>query len=78
MGLWGAAQALAFGIGGFAGTAAIDLTRAIFAADSTAYGVVFVGEAALFLVSALLAIRVGQSITVKSPAQMPAGVGGHV
>ncbi|MEL7256195.1 MAG: PucC family protein, partial [Pseudomonadota bacterium] len=29
MGLWGAAQAVAFGLGGFLGAAAIDATRAV-------------------------------------------------
>jgi BCD family chlorophyll transporter-like MFS transporter len=65
MGLWGAAQAIAFAIGGFAGTVFADLARAAFGAAAPAYGFVFVCEAALFLVSAVLAARL-------SVARLPA------
>jgi BCD family chlorophyll transporter-like MFS transporter len=58
MGLWGAAQAIAFGLGGFVGTLASDFARFILGSASLAYGAVFAGEAALFLVSAVLALRV--------------------
>jgi BCD family chlorophyll transporter-like MFS transporter len=60
MGLWGAAQAIAFGIGGFLGSAASDLTRHLIDAPGPAYAAVFATEAMLFLVSARLAARVGQ------------------
>jgi len=55
MGLWGAAQALGFGLGGFAGTAAVDAARALTASPASAYAAVFAGEAVLFLASAALA-----------------------
>jgi BCD family chlorophyll transporter-like MFS transporter len=55
MGLWGAAQAIAFGGGGFLGTVAVDLTRWLVGSPVTAYGMVFVAEAALFLISVGLA-----------------------
>lgn len=58
MGLWGAAQAIAFGLGGFLGTAAIDATRQVFAEPVVAYATVFAAEGVLFLVSAKLASRV--------------------
>ncbi len=58
MGLWGAAQALAFGAGGLAGTAASDLARTIFGSPATAYAAVFGMEALLFLVAAWLAMGV--------------------
>jgi BCD family chlorophyll transporter-like MFS transporter len=58
MGLWGAAQAIAFGLGGFVGTLASDFARFILGSASLAYGAVFVGEAALFLISSGLALRV--------------------
>jgi BCD family chlorophyll transporter-like MFS transporter len=58
MGLWGAAQAIAFGVGGFAGTLASDVARALLGSPVTAYATVFALEAALFLVSAVLAARV--------------------
>ena len=58
MGMWGAAQALAFGAGGLVGTASVDVARLVFAEPTVAYGAVFVGEAALFLASAVVAVRV--------------------
>ena len=60
MGLWGAAQAVAFGLGGFLGTAASDVAHALLGSPAMAYSVVFTGEAVLFLVAAVLAARVSQ------------------
>jgi MFS transporter, BCD family, chlorophyll transporter len=57
MGIWGAAQAVAFGIGGFFGTAAVDVMRKVVAAPATAYASVFIFEALLFLAAAALALR---------------------
>ena len=58
MGLWGAAQAVAIGFGGFLGTLGIDLTRHLLGSPAHAYGAVFASEAVLFLISAGLAARV--------------------
>jgi BCD family chlorophyll transporter-like MFS transporter len=55
MGLWGAAQAMAFAVGGVVGTGAVDLARALIAAPALAYAAVFGFEALLFIVSARLA-----------------------
>jgi BCD family chlorophyll transporter-like MFS transporter len=55
VGIWGAAQALAFGLGGFAGTVVSDVAHALLGAPVLAYAVVFGLEGFLFLVSALLA-----------------------
>jgi BCD family chlorophyll transporter-like MFS transporter len=60
MGLWGAAQAVAFGLGNIVGTGAADLARWTTTSDAAAYGAVFAAEAALFLASAVLAARVGR------------------
>ncbi len=60
MGLWGAAQAIAFGLGGFTGTLASDLAHRLIASSAHAYAVVFAAEAALFVLSAALAARIGQ------------------
>lgn len=57
MGLWGAAQAVAAGFGGLTGAAAADLLRMV-ARDGSAFGFVFIAEAALFLAAAFLAMRV--------------------
>lgn len=59
MGLWGAAQAIAAGFGGLCGAAAADIMRSMYP-DATAFGTVFIFEAALFLAAALMAMRVMQ------------------
>jgi BCD family chlorophyll transporter-like MFS transporter len=75
MGLWGAAQAVAFALGGFAGTVAVDLTRQVVAAPATAYALVFAAQAILFLVSAGLAARVERT-TAEHRAGPASTVGG--
>ena len=57
MGLWGAAQALAFGMGGLVGTAASDLARWLIGSPALAYASVFALEALLFVFAAALALR---------------------
>lgn len=57
MGLWGAAQAFAAALGGFAGTALVDLLR-LWLDPAPAFGTVFLAEAGLFLLSAVIALRV--------------------
>jgi len=61
MGLWGAAQALAFALGGLTGTLAVDLARWAFGSPTPAYTSVFLGEAVLFILAALLASFVGRT-----------------
>lgn len=56
MGLWGAAQAVAFGTGGFIGTLASDVARYLMPSPALAYATVFAGEALLFIFAAGLAI----------------------
>eukprot|EP01041_Mallomonas_annulata_P029967 gene29967-52041_t len=58
MGLWGAAQAVAFGLGGLVGTGASDLARWFIASPGAAYALVFALEALVFLLSAVLAWRI--------------------
>jgi BCD family chlorophyll transporter-like MFS transporter len=58
MGLWGAAQAIAFGLGGLVGTVSVDLARLILGNAASAYAVVFVGDAALFLAASVLALAI--------------------
>lgn len=60
MGLWGAAQGVAFGLGGLFGAGATDLARQISASPALAYASVFTIEAVLFLISAGLAIAVAR------------------
>ena len=66
MGLWGAAQGIAFGFGGLAGTAASDLARWWLGAPGPAYACVFAAEAGLFLASAWLASRI--AVPQRAPA----------
>lgn len=73
MGLWGAAQAIAFGIGGFAGTAGVDLARMATGSPGIAYASVFALEALLFLVSVLL---VGPAANVARPDTRRTAAGG--
>lgn len=71
MGLWGAAQAIAFGIGSLAGAMALDAARAVFGDPAAAYGAVFIGDAVLFLAAAWLALGIGAA-----PQAKPSGYGG--
>lgn len=59
IGLWGAAQALAFGLGGMLGAGASDLARWLLGSPVAAYTTVFAAEALLFVVAAVLAARIG-------------------
>ncbi len=59
MGLWGAAQGIAFGLGGFAGTVAVELLRSSGGSVPFAYGSVFFLEGLIFLAAAVIALRVG-------------------
>lgn len=70
MGLWGAAQAIAAGVGGFFGAAAVDVMRILVPGHAEAYGAVFMFEALLFLFAAVLAMRVVGSRT-PSPRAIP-------
>ncbi len=58
MGVWGAAQAIAFGAGGFLGTVAVDLASHVIGRGSAADAGGFACEALLFVVSARLVVRV--------------------
>jgi BCD family chlorophyll transporter-like MFS transporter len=54
MGLWGAAQAIAFGLGGLMGTGAVDLATLALQEPARGYAVVLVLGAGLFLFAAWL------------------------
>ena len=61
MGLWGASQATAFGLGGFLGAVAVDIARLVFETPAPAFALVFAVEGVTFLVAAALAVRVGRT-----------------
>lgn len=67
VGVWGAAQAAAFGIGGFAGATGLDLMRHLMASAPSAFAIVFVVEAACFLAAATIAFRLGQRPEAERP-----------
>jgi MFS transporter, BCD family, chlorophyll transporter len=69
MGLWGAAQAVAFGLGGVLGTGASDIARRLLGSPAAAYATVFALEALLFVMSAVLAARI--ETRVPSAARPP-------
>lgn len=66
MGLWGAAQAIAFGLGGLVGTASVDIARWLSGQIAFSYGLVFAAEAFVFLIAAALAARI--AVTRIEPA----------
>jgi BCD family chlorophyll transporter-like MFS transporter len=69
MGLWGAAQAIGFAVGGVLGTAASDLARWLLGSQVAAYGTVFAAEAVMFLAAAMLAARITIPAIVRGPQQ---------
>src|SRR6201999_3622484 len=75
MGLWGASQAISFGIGGFLGTLGSDGARHVLSSPSFSYSLVFAPEAGLFVLAAYLAVWIGKPLTeheAKGPLPMPA------
>jgi BCD family chlorophyll transporter-like MFS transporter len=74
MGVWGAAQAIAFGIGGVLGTLAVDLIRYLSGSALYAYSLVFVAQAVLFAVAAFLAADLSRrSLSTPSPSARALG-----
>ncbi len=61
MGLFGASQAIAFAAGGFVGTVIADTLKFFTHSTPVSYGAVFGLEAVLFVLSALLAMRLGSA-----------------
>jgi BCD family chlorophyll transporter-like MFS transporter len=57
MGVWGAAQAIAFGAGGLMGAAAVDIFKLITGTAQSAYAITFAIEAAAFVAAATMALR---------------------
>jgi MFS transporter, BCD family, chlorophyll transporter len=71
MGLWGASQGIAAGLGGVMGAGASDLARAVFASPGRAYASVFVLQACVFLLAAYWAPRATQHSVSSTPAREP-------
>jgi len=71
MGLFGLAQAAGFGLGMLAGAGGLDLARGLLS-DPAAYAVIFTFEATLFLLAAILALRVSRAPALPEPSPVPA------
>ena len=71
MGVFGAAQAIGFGLGSFGGTVAADIMRRILSSDAAAYGAVFAAEGFVFLIAAGLALRVTANNAPALPKHAP-------
>ena len=61
MGVWGAAQAIAFGLGGLTGALGVDFARADGMGTGAAFRLIFACEAGLFALAALLAVGAARS-----------------
>jgi BCD family chlorophyll transporter-like MFS transporter len=57
MGIWGASQAMAFGLGGIIGTGLSDIARIVLGDPASAYAFVFFLEGVLFVVAAYLSFQ---------------------
>ncbi len=69
MGLWGAAQALAFALGGLCATGIVDSVRFVSGSSTAAFAAVFSLEAALYLVAARFAFLIeARSVRRSSPS----------
>lgn len=73
MGMWGAAQAIAFGLGGIAATSAIDISRALLDNIPLSYSLVFGVQAVLFIWAARLAFGVYQPATAEETGHFSPG-----
>ena len=72
MGVWGAAQAIAFGMGGLIGALVVDALRRNGGQDGAAFGTVFALEAAMFVLAALVATGTRMARTETSGKAMKA------
>jgi len=73
MGMWGAAQAIAFGLGGVAATMAVDISRMATGDAAMAYGIVFAVQAVLFVWAAGLARGVYQPAPEETTGEFSPG-----
>jgi MFS transporter, BCD family, chlorophyll transporter len=73
MGVWGASQAIAFGLGGLTGAVGVDLARRMLGADGAAFQLIFGIEAAAFLCAAILAIKATGGAALRASMQHSQG-----
>jgi MFS transporter, BCD family, chlorophyll transporter len=77
MGLFGAAQAIAVGLGGIVATAGVDLVRWLSGSPLWAYSLVFVAEALTFALAAILAARIGRIAEARRRLTIKTAGGGY-
>ncbi len=65
MGFWGAAQAMAYGAGGFLGAALSDVARVFLGSPAAGYVMVFLLEAVLFMAAAWLVLTTASARTAR-------------
>jgi len=68
MGVWGASQAIAFGLGGLLGALGLDAARAGLGDDGAAFQLVFAIEAGAFVLAAILAIKATGGAALRASA----------
>lgn len=74
MGVWGAAQAISFGLGGLVGSVSLDLGRLYAGADGSAFALVFGLEALLFLLSTTVAFSIGREADPSASTAYPSSM----
>lgn len=70
MGVWGAAQAIGFGLGGLLGAVIVDFLRSFTGENVTAFQIVFAIEAVLFVAAA--SVATGTSLSKNTGSSRPA------
>lgn len=70
MGVWGASQAIAFGLGGLLGAVGLDLARSALGNVGAAFQLVFAVEAGAFVLAALLAVKATGAGAIRARAQV--------
>lgn len=70
MGVWGASQAIAFGLGGLLGAVGVDAARRVLGDDGSAFQMIFGIEAGAFVLAAILAAGTAARVPAKL-AQQP-------
>lgn len=68
MGVWGAAQAIAFGLGGLLGAVGVDIARHAQGQDAAAFQLIFAIEALLFVGAAGLAVHAARKNRADPPS----------
>jgi BCD family chlorophyll transporter-like MFS transporter len=69
MGVWGASQAIAFGLGGLIGAVGLDVARWLLGEVGAAFQLVFAAEAGAFVLAAMLAVKATGAEAIRASAR---------